>query len=252
MARSARVSRLLLSALWLGSANAGEDLAQSLAADDECLAGGEGCSLNALQQLRAADPEDLPELVVELPGGGASADLGSMPDGFLARLCNNGGYCVMGGYSVVAGRSSAVGMESINAGNVRYYDVLMYAAVRHCSHFSCVLITNPMHHRTQSRFHINYRHVNDAGANLKRRMEMAVCGNLKRRVDGWRTGHFPCGGRARFFRGFPEVFSAAMGAGSLAHAAVSVWPGSCLSGDNGGTIILVSFHCSIEHTISNR
>lgn len=65
-------------------------------------------------------------------------DLGSsyhsVPDGYLAARCNHRSYCIMGRpspYMVVAGHSSAVGMESINGGNVGYYDSMMNA-LREC------------------------------------------------------------------------------------------------------------------------
>lgn len=241
MVQLAKVFQLLLAALLLVPA-ASEDLSEGLAKDDECSAGEEGCGLNALQLRGAAVDEEELE-VQELGDNDTDADLSSAPDGYLAMKCRNRGYCVMGGYLVVAGRPDAIGMESINAGDAGYYNSMMSAADRYCGGPSCVLITNPMHHRTQSRFHIHFRHYNGHGAALKSRMEKAVCGK-----SGWHKGGFPCGGKAAYFSHFPGVFSASMGAGSLAHAAVSVWPSSC----HGGTIILVSFHCSIEHSISNR
>mmetsp|Transcript_93348 Transcript_93348/g.278718 ORF Transcript_93348/g.278718 Transcript_93348/m.278718 type:complete len:240 (+) Transcript_93348:56-775(+) len=239
MARAAKVFLRLLAAACALSAASGEELAAQLATDDECLAG-QDCGLNALQMRGAAATEALPTQDLD---NDTEQELGSAPDGVLAARCNNGAYCAMGGYLIVAGKADAVGMETINGGNVGYYDNLMYAAGRRCGGPNCVLITNPMHHRTQSRFHIHYRFYNGAGSSLKHRLEQSVC-----RGGGWQKGHFPCGGKAAYFSGFPAVFSQAFGAGSLAHAAISVWPKSC----HGGTIILVSYHCSIEHTISSR
>ena len=56
------------------------------------------------------------------------------------------------------------------------------------------------------------------------------------------------GSKAKYFPGFPGVFSAASGAGGLSNAYVTAWPGSC----GGGTIILVGYGCSIEHSLFNR
>jgi len=222
---------------------ASEGLASELAVDDEC-AEGEECSLNALQlRGKAVDgdgQEDFGE-GEELPENTTDAELGSAPDGYLANSCRNGGYCVMAGYLIVAGKGGAVGMESINGGNVGYYNHMMSAAYHRCGGSNCVLITNPRGFRSQSRFHIHYRHMNGHGSHLKSRMEKAACSK-----DGWVKGGFPCHGKAKHYSSFPGVFSAAMGAGSISSAAVSVWPGSC----GHGVIVLVSYHCSIEHSIA--
>jgi len=240
------VARAFLLALLLAPI-AGEELAKGLAADDECLAGHEeACGLNALQ-LRGAEVDGEADAasadVAASADFDASADLASFPDGYLAKICHNGRYCVVGGYLVIAGQHGAVGMESISHHNVGYYNSMMSAAHHSCGSSSCVLITNPAGHRSQSRFHIHYRHYNGAGSSLKHRLEKATCGK-----DGWHSGGFPCGGKAKYFHGFPGVFSAAMGSGSIAHAGITAWPSSC----HGGTIILVTYHCSIEHSISSR
>ena len=123
----------------------------------------------------------------------------SVPDGYLAARCSHTSYCIMGRpspYMVVAGHSDAVGMESINSGNVGYYNSMMSAAWSHCGSSSCVIITNPKGFRTQSRFHIHYRHQSGYGKSLKAKMEHKVC-----KADGWHHGDFPCGGKAKLFTG---------------------------------------------------
>eukprot|EP00931_Biecheleriopsis_adriatica_P081332 TRINITY_DN5465_c0_g2_i2.p1 TRINITY_DN5465_c0_g2~~TRINITY_DN5465_c0_g2_i2.p1 ORF type:complete len:275 (+),score=54.23 TRINITY_DN5465_c0_g2_i2:78-827(+) len=216
------------------------DVATGLSGDDECL-GDEQCALNALQ-LRGAefeDVDDFEELVDD------DVDWLSVPDGYLAARCRGRSYCVMGRphpYMVVAGRHGAVGMESINGGNMGYYNSLMSAAWSHCGGSSCVIMTNPRGFRTQSRFHIHFRHQNGHGRSLKAKMEKKVCGG-----GGWQKGGFPCGGKAKFFHGHPGVMSAASGAGGLGGAGVSVWPQAC---GGGGAIILVTYHCSIEHSVA--
>ena len=141
------------------------------------------------------DSEDFGEIDVDLD------DLHhpSVPDGYLAARCTHRSYCIMGRpspYMVVAGRSDAVGMESINGGNVGYYNSLMDAAWSHCGSSSCVIITNPKGFRTQSRFHIHYRHQSGYGKSLKSKMEAKVC-----HAEGWHHGDFPCGGQAKLFSG---------------------------------------------------
>mmetsp|Transcript_40025 Transcript_40025/g.103594 ORF Transcript_40025/g.103594 Transcript_40025/m.103594 type:complete len:311 (-) Transcript_40025:287-1219(-) len=188
----------------------------------------------------------------ELPGMGtrasgisktAAIDMQLADPDYLSSACNNGRYCVMNGYMVVAGRSDAQGIEDINGHNGNYYNSMMYAAHSQCGGSGCVLIVNPSGYRTQNRFHIHYRDFDSRGASLKHRLQSAVC-----EEGGWHSGGFPCGGKAKYFDGFPAVFSAAMGSGSISGSSVTVWPGSCGS----GTIILVSYGCSIEHSISAR
>uniref|UniRef100_A0A7S3HNS8 Uncharacterized protein n=1 Tax=Spumella elongata TaxID=89044 RepID=A0A7S3HNS8_9STRA len=173
----------------------------------------------------------------------AAIDMQLADPDYLSSACNNGRYCVMNGYMVVAGRSDAQGIEDINGHNGNYYNSMMYAAHSQCGGSGCVLIVNPSGYRTQNRFHIHYRHFDSRGASLKHRLQSAVC-----EEGGWHSGGFPCGGKAKYFDGFPAVFSAAMGSGSISGSSVTVWPGSCGS----GTIILVSYGCSIEHSISAR
>jgi hypothetical protein len=229
-------------ALRLCTGNA-EEIGIELARDDECAAGAEGCGLNALQHqamaVETAFEDNLPVQFIEQDSDETEE---SVPDGWLAARCNNGGYCSMMGYMIVAGRKDAVGMETIHGSNMGYYNGMMAAAHANCGSSGCVLITNPRGHRTQSRFHIHFRHFNSHGAHLKKQMEGAVCHH-----GGWHHG-FPCGGKAKYFPGFPGVFSAASGAGGLSNAYVTAWPGSC----GGGTIILVGYGCSIEHSLFNR
>ena len=111
-----------------------ESAKQGLTSDDECFEGEEQCALNALQlrQIELEDPDDDGTI-----GLGPEDDtLGSsyhpsVPDGYLAARCSHRSYCIMGRpspYMVVSGHGDAVGMESINGGNVGYYDNLMNAA----------------------------------------------------------------------------------------------------------------------------
>lgn len=225
-----------------------ESAKQGLTTDDECFEGEEQCALNALQlrQIELEDPDDDGTI-----GLGPEDDtLGSsyhpsVPDGYLAARCSHRSYCIMGRpspYMVVSGHGDAVGMESINGGNVGYYDNLMNAAWSHCGSSSCVIITNPKGFRTQSRFHIHYRHQSGYGKSLKSKMEHKVC-----HEGGWQHGGFPCGGKAKYFSGHVAPMSAAMSAGGIHGAGVSIWPQAC---GGGGTILLVTYHCSIEHSIA--
>jgi hypothetical protein len=136
---------------------------------------------------------------------------------------------------------SGSGMESISSGNVGYFDSGMQAARGHCGGAGCALITNPAGHRSINQFHIHSVNYAGWGASLHKRLESKVCGK-----GGWHGGGLPCGGKAAFFPGFPAVFSKAMGGGSISHASVVAWPGSC-GGD--GTIVELAFGCSIEHQI---
>lgn len=142
---------------------------------------------------------------------------------------------------IVAGRSYAHGIESINRGNVRYFDSLMGAAYSHCHAANCALLINPPGYRSQNRLHIHFRLLNRPGADLKRKLESAVCGS-----GGWHSGEFLCQGKAKYFAGFPAVFSVAMGSGSIASSTVIAWPRSC---GGRGTIIMVAPSCTLEHKI---
>eukprot|EP00933_Yihiella_yeosuensis_P035713 TRINITY_DN292_c2_g1_i1.p1 TRINITY_DN292_c2_g1~~TRINITY_DN292_c2_g1_i1.p1 ORF type:complete len:298 (+),score=40.31 TRINITY_DN292_c2_g1_i1:93-896(+) len=135
------------------------------------------------------------------------------------------------------------GAESCRGGTLKYCNGLMYRARSMCGGPNCVLITNPPGHRTREIFHIHAYHFNGRGAALKRQMMARVC-----RKRGWLSGGFPCAGRAKYFPGFPPVFSVAFGVSHGLRASITAWPGSC----GGGTIVLVSYGCSIEHSISQR
>merc|ERR1719277_1526295 len=136
---------------------------------------------------------------------------------------------------------SGIGVESINSGNVGYYNAGMYAARSRCGGAGCALIVNPPGHRSVQQFHIHFVHYHSYGANLKRRLESEVCGK-----DGWHSGGFPCGGRAKYLPGFPGVFRTAMSGGDIKHASVIAWPESC---GGRGTIVELAYGCSIEHQI---
>jgi len=240
--------------LLLAASAAGQELAAELARDDECLAGQRSCGLNALQ-VRAPSPSPRQAPAAEPPAGADLAPAPSFledsarfppspPDGLLARSCNNGRYCIWN-YLITSGRKDAIGIESINAHNVGYYDGLMSAARGVCGGPQCVIMVNPMHHRTQSRFHIHARRYSKRGGPLKQRLERRLCRGSRH----WVRGGLPCNGQAQFFSGFPPVFSEAMKTGNIAHAAVTAFPSSC---GGRGSIILLSYHCSIEHSISPR
>eukprot|EP00440_Ansanella_granifera_P048078 gb/GFBE01052080.1/.p1 GENE.gb/GFBE01052080.1/~~gb/GFBE01052080.1/.p1 ORF type:complete len:128 (+),score=23.73 gb/GFBE01052080.1/:1-384(+) len=117
----------------------------------------------------------------------------------------------------------------------------MSAARSHCGGPGCALIVNPPNARSINHFHIHFVHYGSYGASLKKRMESKVCGH-----GGWQGGGLPCGGKAKFFPGFPGVFSAAMSGGSIHHDSVIAWPMSC---GGGGTIVQIAHGCSIEHQI---
>jgi len=166
---------------------------------------------------------------------------------FLYSVCRGRSYCVMWGYLVMPGRP-CTGTEQINGGNARDYDFLFDVAKKHCSGDHCVLIVNPMHHRTQEQLHIHFRHFSGEGDNMKAVLEKVTCSKV-----GWTSFHtHGCGsgGKARFYSGFPRVFSevaGAYGGGSLASVGIQVWPGSC---GRGGYIVQTTTHCSIEHSIT--
>lgn len=162
--------------------------------------------------------------------------------------CNGVQYCVLGGYMIVPGWFVA-GTESINGGNAWRYNFLMAAARRRCGSPDCVLITNPVGYRTQEQLHIHYRHYNGGGAALKTRLEQSLCGTSR-----WRP-FSQCGmGKARLYRGFPNVFSevaSAYGGGSLGHVGITVWFTTACGGGLK-TMLLTTTDCSIEHSISDR
>jgi len=188
-----------------------------LAVDDECSVGDAECALNALQLRGAAANSDEPENATEESLGGG---------------WYQGGDKMWG---------SGAGTESITGGNVHYYDSGMSAARARCGGSGCALIINPPGHRSINKAHIHFVHYGGYGHSLKSRMEKKVCGH-----GGWHGGGLPCGGKAKFFPGFPGVFSAAMSGGSVAHASVIAWPASC---GGSGTIVELAYGCSIEHQI---
>merc|ERR1712226_1050867 len=107
----------------------------ALAADDECQS--TGCSLNALQ-LRGA-PLDAADVTLEASYAGG---------------WSWGGDKVWG-----HGR----GIESINAGNVGYYNAGMSTARARCGGPSCALIMNPPAHRSVNKAHIHAVHYQSYG-----------------------------------------------------------------------------------------
>mmetsp|Transcript_11955 Transcript_11955/g.24287 ORF Transcript_11955/g.24287 Transcript_11955/m.24287 type:complete len:228 (-) Transcript_11955:132-815(-) len=195
----------------------------ALSADDECLADAD-CSLSALQ-LRGTREEQPENGTLSLADAGMAGDLEW-------HGWSQGGDKVWG---------SGPGMESINIGNVGYYDKGMDAARARCGGPGCALITNPVHHRSINQFHIHFVHYQGYGASLKSKAEARVCGK-----PGWHSGGLPCHGKVAFFGGFPGIFSKAMTGGDLHHASVIAWPSSC---GGTGTIVELAFHCSIEHQI---
>lgn len=273
-----RAALLALVAVALASPG---DISHVLAGDDECLGStGEECSLNAMQlrgtvttvtsipETNEASPKEIQQNVayLDLPadwentnGGVNKNENGALtndgncedrpedPDCFLFRACQGRSYCIMGGYMVVPGQPVA-GMESINGGNAASFDYLMAVARDQCSSPDCVLITNPVHHRTQDQLHIHFRHFSGGGAGLKARLEDALCD-----THGWKP-FSECGsGKAAIFSGFPGVFSsvaAAYGGGSMAHIGITVWFTTACGGLQ--TMVLATTHCSIEHSISAR
>jgi len=133
------------------------------------------------------------------------------------------------------------GIEEVNHGNARYYNRGMDAARSRCGGASCALIVNPRGHRSVQTFHIHFVHFAGYGAHLKHRMEALVCGH-----HGWRRGGLPCSGKAAYFPGFPNVFSAGMTGGGMGSASLIAWPSSC---GGRGTIVQLAYGCSIEHRI---
>jgi len=193
----------------------------SLAGDDECLVGDAECALNALQLRGATMTSDEPENATE------ADDSESLEGGWY-----QGGDKMWG---------AGTGTESIHGSNVGYYNSGMAAARARCGGPGCALIINPPGHRSINKAHIHFVHYGGYGHSLKSRLEKKVCGH-----GGWHGGGLPCGGKAKFYPGFPGVFSAAMSSGSIAHASVIAWPASC---GGSGTIVQVAYGCSIEHQI---
>merc|ERR1719382_367774 len=94
---------------------------------------------------------------------------------YLYSICQHTSYCIIGGYMVVPGKPCP-GMEAINGGTAGSYDYLMKVAKDRCQDTHCVLITNPVHFRSQDQLHIHYRHYNGGGAELKSQLEHTLCG----------------------------------------------------------------------------
>lgn len=188
-----------------------------------------------------------PKNAVDLANGGHCQYNPRGHSCYISRACHGPRYCVLGNYMIVPGFPCA-GMEAINGGNAGKFDYLMGAAKSRCGSTSCVLITNPIHHRTQDQMHIHYRHYNGGGHHLKTQLEHKLCG-----THGWQDFH-KCGhAKARLYNGFPGVFSAVAGAyggGSLANVGIAVFFTTKCGGYK--TIILATTHCSIEHSISSR
>lgn len=166
----------------------------------------------------------------------------------LYRECRGGqSYCVLGGYMIVPGRA-VTGMEDINSGDAGSLDYLMNAAMHHCSGTNCVLMTNPIGHRTQDQLHLHFRYLTKGGPSLHHRLEQALCG-----THGWHYFHECGAGKARIYDHFPRVFTEvahAYGGGSLAHVGISVFFTRACGGYK--TMILATSYCSIEHSISKR
>merc|ERR1712066_1105204 len=168
---------------------------------------------------------------------GSNSSMDNVTDELLALAASGGGWR-RGGDKMWG---SGAGMESINSGNVQYYNSGMDAARGQCGGPGCALIVNPPGHRTVNTFHIHFVHYGGYGRSLKSKLEAEACGK-----DGWHSGGFPCGGKAKFLPGFPGVFSAAMSGGDIHSASVIAWPESC---GGRGTIVELAYGCSIEHQI---
>jgi len=180
-------------------------------------------------------------------GWGSCAQRPHAKDCYLYQACRGPAYCQIAGYMIVPGHQ-VTGMENINGHSAGSFDYLMSAAKDRCSGPSCVLITNPVGHRTQSQFHIHYRHYNEGGAAVKRDLERALCG-----TSDWTT-FWKCGAaKARIYDNYPAVFTEvarAYGGRSLGNIGVSVWFTTACGGYK--TMILATSYCSIEHSISAR
>jgi len=170
---------------------------------------------------------------------------------YFYRACRGPRYCVINGYMIVPGFPVA-GMENIDGRNAGVFDYLMYEGQKHCGSTSCVLIINPVHHRTQEQMHIHYRTLNYDGHHEQRKLESVLCHSDR----GWHKIYSfgQCQeGKARLYDYFPAVFSEvanSFGGMNLAHVGVSVWNTNACGGYK--TIVLATTHCSIEHDISRR
>jgi len=175
---------------------------------------------------------------------------------FLFRDCvyghhavNGTRYCVYGNYMIVPAFGIS-GTEGINHDNSQDVDLLMHAAYDHCNSTSCVLMVNPMHHRTQNQLHLHFRHYNGGGAHLKRQIEELACNNSNYTTE-WHHFHKCKDGKVKAYSHFPNVFSEvveAYGNHSLANKGITVFPSAC--GDKNMTLVLGTGHCSIEHSIT--
>jgi len=225
------------------------DPTEAMAQDDECAAEDEACAFNALQlrgALNVDDPAEVEGSAASAPDVGEGAgegleaapapDVGEEEDAPLVAEVGYGGWYA-GGDKVWG---SGAGVENVNSGNVGYYNSGFSAARGHCADSGCALIVNPPGHRTVNKFHIHFVRYHGYGSSLKSRLSSATC-----RSSGWHGG-FPCGGKAKFFSGWPGVFSAAMSGGSIHSASVIAWPSSC---GGRGTIVQIAYGCSIEHQI---
>jgi len=201
---------------------------EAMMADDECLGRDAQCSLSALQHRAALQST---EGDAGLAAGNTS---GLLQDGDASNLTLQAGWRV-GGDKVWG---SGSGIESVSSS---YCDSGFAAAHSHCGGAGCALMINPPGHRSINHIHIHFAHYHGSySANLIRRLESSVCHS-----SSWHSG-FPCGGKAKFYPGFPGACSAAASQGSLSHATVVAWPGAC---GGSGTIVEVGYHCSIEHQI---
>lgn len=201
--------------------------ADAFAVDDECVGGGDQCALSALQ-LRGAPVEDSADLAddardVELSDA-VNGTLEAQWHSFAGKMWGKEG-----------------GVESITRENVDYWDRGMNAAHRSCRSPGCALVINPPGHRTKDVSHIHMIRYQDYGMKLKNQLEALVCGS-----HSWGSGGLPCHGRAAFFPGWPQVFSAARTGGDISSASVIAWPQAC---GGSGTIVQLAFGCSIEHQI---
>jgi len=244
----AAIAKLILSFALVGAALDASETA--LHSDDECLAsdpGAAGCAMSALQ-LRGVQAPEESDLLEE--GGEQEVQEGeeSFPEGSENdNLTDSLGSLVetewWNGWSQGGDKmwGRGTGIESINSGNVHYYNKGMYEAHRKCGGPGCSLIVNPPGHRSKNVFHIHFVHYQSYGASLKQKLEDRVCGR-----SGWHSGGLPCHGKAAFFPGFHSIFSEAMTGGSIHHASLIAWPMSC---GGSGTIVELAYHCSIEHQI---
>lgn len=167
---------------------------------------------------------------------------------YIYRRCQHYSACHLNGYMIAPGKPLR-GMEDIDGSNARSWDYLWSAARSRCGSNSCVLISNPIHFRTQHQMHLHYRHYNGGGAALKKRLESTVCG-----TSGWQPFNECGNAKAALFDHMPGVFSTvdqAYGGGNMANVGITVWFTSACGGGQK-TMILAQTGCSIEHSISAR